>query len=195
MQPEYNKTMKNQFVIFSIFLILVTLFLPFSYEESYTIPSWVKNNAKYWSQGQVGDSDFTHGIQYLIEQGIVKIPQTSPSSNSASGIPSWVKINAKYWSGGSVDDSEFVKGIQYLVQSGIIHVNPTKQQVTSQTNPQTTPTQVKCKSPTGVLPDPKCTPGATDPRVTQSNIQSTICVPGYTKTVRPSTSVTDPIKI
>jgi hypothetical protein len=37
---------------------------------------------------------------------------------------------------------------------------------------------------TGVLPDRACSPGAADPRVTQANIQSTICVSGYTTTVR-----------
>ncbi len=46
----------------------------------------------------------------------------------------------------------------------------------------------------GGLPDARCTPGATDPRVTQANISATICVAGYTKRVRPSTSVTTPIK-
>ena len=39
----------------------------------------------------------------------------------------------------------------------------------------------------GQLPDPKCTPGAIDPDVTQSNLKSTICKKGgYTKKVRPS---------
>ena len=47
----------------------------------------------------------------------------------------------------------------------------------------------------GVLPDATCTPGAIDPRVTQDNIGSTICVPGYTKTVRPPVSVTEPQKL
>lgn len=44
------------------------------------------------------------------------------------------------------------------------------------------------------LPDHTCTPGETDPRVTQANIQQTICARGYTATVRPPTSVTNPIK-
>ena len=45
------------------------------------------------------------------------------------------------------------------------------------------------------LPDPRCTPGAVDPvRVTQGNLRSTICHPGYTKTVRPSASQTDKFK-
>jgi hypothetical protein len=34
------------------------------------------------------------------------------------------------------------------------------------------------------LPDPTLTPGASDPRVTQDDIQQTICRPGYTKGVR-----------
>ncbi len=45
-----------------------------------------------------------------------------------------------------------------------------------------------------VLPDPMCTPGAIDPAVTQENIASTICVAGYTKTVRPSSSATNKLK-
>src|SRR5205823_6617670 len=44
------------------------------------------------------------------------------------------------------------------------------------------------------LPDPACTPGATDPTVTQSNIAATICVKGYTKAVRPPVSETNPMK-
>lgn len=40
------------------------------------------------------------------------------------------------------------------------------------------------------LPDPKCTPGATNPLVTQANIATTICKSGYTKTIRPSAYVT-----
>lgn len=52
-----------------------------------------------------------------------------------------------------------------------------------------------CHIVNGGLPDPKCTPGAIDPSVTQNNIKNTICVPGYTKTVRPQVSYTNPLKI
>lgn len=43
-------------------------------------------------------------------------------------------------------------------------------------------------------PDHGCTPGATNPAVTQATITTTICRPGYTKTVRPPWSVTAPQK-
>ncbi len=46
----------------------------------------------------------------------------------------------------------------------------------------------------GQLPDPRCTPGSVDPVVTQGNLRSTICHPGYTKTVRPSASQTNKFK-
>lgn len=38
----------------------------------------------------------------------------------------------------------------------------------------------------GGLPDPACTPGAVDPRVTQNNISATICKRGYSTSVRPA---------
>ncbi len=46
----------------------------------------------------------------------------------------------------------------------------------------------------GRLPDRQCTPGAIDPVVTQADIHSTICVAGYTDTVRPPVSQTEAFK-
>jgi hypothetical protein len=45
------------------------------------------------------------------------------------------------------------------------------------------------------LPDPTCTPGALNPQVTQANISSTICRHGYTASIRPPESVTEPEKV
>ncbi|MFJ9696951.1 hypothetical protein [Kitasatospora sp. NPDC101183] len=45
------------------------------------------------------------------------------------------------------------------------------------------------------LPDPACTPGATNPDVTQDTIDTTICVPGYSTSIRPSSSYTTRLKI
>ena len=44
------------------------------------------------------------------------------------------------------------------------------------------------------LPNQQVTPGATNSMVTQENVHSTICVSGYTKTIRPSTSYTNHLK-
>lgn len=86
-----------------------------------SIPGWIKNNAKWWSEGQLGDYDFVKGIQYMIQHGIMKIPQTQSGNNNTQQIPGWVKKNAGWWADGQISDDEFVKGIQYLVSSGIIN--------------------------------------------------------------------------
>ena len=37
------------------------------------IPIWVKNNAGWWADDLIGDSDFVSGIQYLITEGIMNV--------------------------------------------------------------------------------------------------------------------------
>ena len=92
--------------------------------QNIVIPSWVKKNAGYWATGQLGDSDFVSGVQYLIQQGIMKIPSSTPTSSSSSQqIPSWIKTNAGWWANGQISDTDFVKGIQYLVSNGIMKIS------------------------------------------------------------------------
>lgn len=42
------------------------------------------------------------------------------------------------------------------------------------------------------LADPRCTPGAIDPAVTQADLSTTICRSGYSESVRPPESITEP---
>ncbi|MHA7648174.1 peptidase [Nitrosopumilus sp. S4] len=87
------------------------------------IPSWIKNNAGWWADGSIDDSSFVQGIQYLIKEGIMKIPPTTQGTGLASNeIPSWIKNNAGWWADGSIDDSSFVQGIQYLIKEGIMKI-------------------------------------------------------------------------
>lgn len=44
------------------------------------------------------------------------------------------------------------------------------------------------------LPDPRCTPGATNPAVTQATLSSTVCVPGFSSSIRPPSSYTSLLK-
>lgn len=46
----------------------------------------------------------------------------------------------------------------------------------------------------GDLPDKRMTPGALNPDVRQDNIASTVCVRGFTKTIRPPAYVTNKLK-
>ena len=56
-----------------------------------------------------------------------------------------------------------------------------------------TPTAVSGDAP--YLPNPAWQPGAYNPDVTQDTIQTTICVSGYAKKIRPPVSYTDPLKV
>ncbi len=41
--------------------------------EEIEIPAWIKNNAGWWAEGRIGDSDFVSGIQFLITEGIMQL--------------------------------------------------------------------------------------------------------------------------
>ena len=94
----------------------------FESQES-VIPEWIRNNAKWWVQGGISDSEFVSGIQFLIKEEIMIIPDTKGTQTSnPKTIPEWVKNNADWWSQGLISDDDFVKGIQYLIVNGIIIV-------------------------------------------------------------------------
>ena len=112
--------------ILSCITIISIVFFPMcfldSYADSTQMPFWIKNTAKWWSEGQVGDSDFIKGIQYLVDQKIIQFPKTSQYALAQTGIPVWVKNNAGWWANGTITDSDFIHGMQYLVQENIIHI-------------------------------------------------------------------------
>ena len=89
--------------------------------EEINIPPWVRNNAKWWSNGEIDDKTFASGIQFMIKEGIIKIPTTENVEASKDvKIPEWIRNNAKWWSNGEIDDRTFANGIQYLIKIGII---------------------------------------------------------------------------
>ena len=70
--------------IFSIMFLGIILFSITAYAQTSTIPDWVKNNAKWWSEGQIGESDYISSLQYLINQGIINIPITEVTATKVS---------------------------------------------------------------------------------------------------------------
>jgi len=87
------------------------------------IPDWIRNNAEWWANGLISDSDFAMGIQFMIKNEIIVIPNLEKSpSTFAEKIPEWVKRNVGWWSQGYIPDEDFVNGLQYLVRHGIIRV-------------------------------------------------------------------------
>ena len=90
--------------------------------ETPTIPSWIKNNAGWWADGTIDDKSFIQGIQFLVKEDILKIPDTTQGTSSGNDVPSWVKNNAGWWADGTIDDDAFIQGIQFLIKEGILKV-------------------------------------------------------------------------
>jgi len=116
-------------VVLFAFLLLFPLN---SFGLTSEIPDWVKNNAKWWSVSQISDKDFVKGLEYLMQKGMLQVPQSSRvDSISTEQIPSWLRNNASWWSQGLLSDDEFVKGIQYLLNNEIIRIAPNSESLCS----------------------------------------------------------------
>ena len=71
-----------------------------------------------------------------------------------------------------------------------VAVGPGPTNYTAQPQPAPGAYQYRTAANGQTLPDPNCTPGAISPKVTQDTLATTICRPGYTKSIRPPASIT-----
>ena len=90
--------------------------------ETPSVPTWVKNNAKWWADGQIPENDFLNGIEFLINQNIIVIKKSESSANQDSKVPEWIKNNAKWWADDKISEGDFLSGIEYLVSNDIIKI-------------------------------------------------------------------------
>ena len=69
-----------------------------------SIPTWIKNNAGWWADGQIDDSSFVSGLQWLISNGIMILtqetaepkPEVKSVDLTISSSPILEKYFAKY---------------------------------------------------------------------------------------------------
>ncbi|MDX1372924.1 MAG: hypothetical protein R3321_10660, partial [Nitrososphaeraceae archaeon] len=59
-----------QFTLLAFFLIV--FFIPIESKAEISIPDWVKTNAGWLANGQIADSEFVAGIEYMIKEGIIQ---------------------------------------------------------------------------------------------------------------------------
>jgi len=119
--------------IWAILVIFITAtsltsFLTIHAEES-QIPSWIKNNAGWWANDEIGEDEFLHAITFLQKNGILKIPvqqnntTTELETNEENRVPTWIKSNAKWWAQNLISDEEFISGLYFLADNGILDVS------------------------------------------------------------------------
>ena len=61
-------------IILTISIIGIIGFSLTASAQSSTIPDWVKNNAKWWSEGSISEADYVKSLEYMITNGIINIP-------------------------------------------------------------------------------------------------------------------------
>ena len=110
------------------------------------VPGWIKKNAKWWADGMIGEDDFLNGIQHMIKEKMINIPDLPSSTQSKESdptvpntltvtkssessdptttkkVPGWIKKNAKWWADGLISEDDFLNGIKHLIKKGIIKV-------------------------------------------------------------------------
>ena len=109
-------------VVLPIIFVIAFSLIPYSFSEE--IPAWVKNNAEWWSERSISQSEFTNALEFLINEGVIYIPPTEPGiPGPEKSIPDWVRNTAGWWSKNLIPDSEFINAMKYLIETGIIEVN------------------------------------------------------------------------
>ena len=86
-----------------------------------SVPDWIKNNAAWWVIGQIDDNAYVTGLQWLITNGIIKIPIAEYGVQSETSIiPEWIKTTAGWWATGQINENQYILGLQWLIKNGII---------------------------------------------------------------------------
>jgi len=92
-----------------------------SIENDIAIPSWIKNNAGWWADDYISDSDFLHGIKFLVETNIIQFQPDAnyeKTKNIEKYLLDWDTIvnDSKYAYNGSIKmQSEFFDYVNYIV--------------------------------------------------------------------------------
>ena len=63
-------------LLIAIIPLLATTFFISVLADYSTIPEWVKNNAKWWSEGSISEGEYLKSLEYLITKGIIQLPES-----------------------------------------------------------------------------------------------------------------------
>ena len=90
------------------------------------MPTWIKNNAGWWANGQIDDTSFIQSIQFLIENRIIKINQKFDENLINFVITADLAVNA--------NTKENLKNIEKVAIKKKCHSYLLKNQIVKLTN-------------------------------------------------------------
>jgi len=91
-------------------------------ENDISIPTWIKNNAGWWADDDISDSDFLYGIKFLVETNIIQFQPDGDyekTKNIEKYLLDWDTIvnDSKYAYDGSIRlQSEFFDYVNYTIE-------------------------------------------------------------------------------
>jgi hypothetical protein len=113
-EPSYKSWLDSQFPEKSIYDIL---------GFSTYIPDWIKTYAELWATGDVSDSEFILGLDFMLKNHIIVIPNLHYSEqNFVSDVPNWIRNNANWWANDMISEQEFITSLEYLIEEKIIEI-------------------------------------------------------------------------
>ena len=123
-----------KFFLFVLFLLVASVgSIPTVFANE--VPDWVKNTAGWWSDRQISQSEFTDGLEFLINEGIIYVPSTELAPPGPDKIiPDWMRNTAGWWSDNFIPDSEFINAMKYLIEIGIIDVKASSPEIILEDN-------------------------------------------------------------
>ena len=116
-ESSYKSWFDSQFASQSIYNVL-------GYSDPISVPDWIKDYAELWVTGDIDDSEFVSGIEYMLENNIIMVSSVhSTGDSSIEDIPSWIRNGAHWWSQDLISEDEFVNSLQFMIQEGIITID------------------------------------------------------------------------
>ena len=105
-------------LFFVLAFCIIGIIIPSAFAEE-KVPGWIKNNAEWWVNKQIDDKTFVNGIQFLINEEIIKIDEQIVDKKSDI-IPDWIRNTANWWITDQISETSFLNAIEFLVKAGII---------------------------------------------------------------------------
>ena len=87
---------------------------------STNIPEWIKVYAKDWAIGDLSDSEFTIGLDFMLRNKIIVIPNVDYVHSTIDNVPSWFRHTSNWWSDDLISQQEFLNSLKFLIQNDII---------------------------------------------------------------------------
>ncbi len=101
-----------------------------------TIPDWVKQVVKWWSEDTISDHEFASGLGFLIKEKVIEVDtrivfgttnqevlQTKDIEINVDEnivIPDWIRNSAKWYTSGEIPEEHFLGGVEHLINENVI---------------------------------------------------------------------------